>query len=64
MSAMKMFDFGSGGGLPGLTVPDKKTYIEYKNNNCSIPNDTEKIKLYIKDVENRLIEYSKNKVLT
>jgi hypothetical protein len=47
-----------------LTVPDKKTYIEYKNNNCFIPNDTQIIKQYIKDVENRLIQYSKNKVLT
>ena len=44
-----------------LTVADKKTYIEYKNNNCSIPNDTEKIKQYIKDVENRLSQYSQNK---
>ena len=46
-----------------LTVPDKKSYLEYKNNYYYV-SDEKQINIFIKNVKNRLKDYSKNKVLT
>ena len=46
-----------------LTVPDKKSYLEYKNNYYYV-SDEKQINIFIKNVKDRLKDYSNNKVLT